>query len=219
MPPDVDPGSAAAQWAALSEALLAGLVHMLNNRVTALSVCAELATMGDEQMLSSGVLTTEVRRMQAASALIGLLPSRPHPPRGAGAASRARQRAGDARASSAHAPRGVPRRRAGRDAARARAALGAAAPDARAGGRGQGRGGRLAPRRRASGSGAPSAKSGFASSRRRTEGPTVRRWRDVWWDARRATVTSWCSPCHRWGRCDSASASPQPLIRRRPASA
>ncbi len=80
MPPDVVPGSAAAQWAALSDALLAGLVHMLNNRVTALSVCAELATMGDEQMLSSGVLTTEVRRMQAASALIGLLPSRPHPP-------------------------------------------------------------------------------------------------------------------------------------------
>ena len=80
MPPEMYSAPGAAQWAALSDALLAGLVHMLNNRVTALSVCAELATMGDEQMLSSGVLTTEVRRMQAASALIGLLPMRPHPP-------------------------------------------------------------------------------------------------------------------------------------------
>jgi hypothetical protein len=80
MPPEMNSTAGAAQWAALSDALLAGLVHMLNNRVTALSVCAELATMGDEQMLSSGVLTTEMRRMQAATALIGLLPSRPQPP-------------------------------------------------------------------------------------------------------------------------------------------
>jgi hypothetical protein len=68
----------AAQWAALNDALLAGLVHMLNNRVTALSVCAELATMGDEQMVTGGVLMTEVRRLQAASAMIGLIPSRSH---------------------------------------------------------------------------------------------------------------------------------------------
>jgi len=80
MPPESYPGNGAAQWATLSDALLAGLVHMLNNRVTALSVCAELAAMGDGEMVSGGVLMTEVRRMQAASALIGLMPSRPHPP-------------------------------------------------------------------------------------------------------------------------------------------
>jgi len=73
------PPAAAAQWAELSDALLAGLVHMLNNRVTALSVCAELAAMGDEEMIG-GVLGTEMQRLQRASALIGLLPSRPHQP-------------------------------------------------------------------------------------------------------------------------------------------
>jgi hypothetical protein len=73
------PAAAAAQWAELSDALLAGLVHMLNNRVTALSVCAELAAMGDEEMIGT-VLGTEMRRLQRASALIGLLPSRPHQP-------------------------------------------------------------------------------------------------------------------------------------------
>lgn len=80
MPPDVVPAEAAAQWAELSDALLAGLVHMLNNRVTALSVCTELATMGDEEMIADGVLSNEMRRLQHASALIGLLPSRPHQP-------------------------------------------------------------------------------------------------------------------------------------------
>lgn len=80
MSADVMSGAAAAQWAELSDALLAGLVHMLNNRVTALSVCAELAVMGDEEMITGGVLTTEVQRLQRASAMIGLLPSRPHQP-------------------------------------------------------------------------------------------------------------------------------------------
>ena len=80
MPPDTLTAEAAAQWAELSDALLAGLVHMLNNRVTALSVCAELATMGDEEMIAGGVLTSEMQRLQRASSLIGLLPSRPHPP-------------------------------------------------------------------------------------------------------------------------------------------
>jgi hypothetical protein len=70
----------AAEWLALSDDLLAGLVHALNNRVTALSVCAELATMGDEEMLGDRVLVTEVARLQRASALIGLLPARGHAP-------------------------------------------------------------------------------------------------------------------------------------------
>jgi hypothetical protein len=80
MPPDTIPAAAAAQWADLSDALLAGLVHMLNNRVTALSVCAELAALGDDEMIVGGVLTSEMQRLQQASALLGLLPSRPHPP-------------------------------------------------------------------------------------------------------------------------------------------
>ena len=80
MSPDVIPAAAAAQWAELSDALLAGLVHMLNNRVTALSVCAELAEMGDNEMVGGGVLMSEMQRLQRASALIGLLPSRPRPP-------------------------------------------------------------------------------------------------------------------------------------------
>jgi hypothetical protein len=79
-PPDAIPAAAAAQWAGLSDAVLAGLVHMLNNRVTALSVCAELATLGDQEMITDGVLTNEVIRLQRASALIGLLPMRPHQP-------------------------------------------------------------------------------------------------------------------------------------------
>lgn len=80
MSADTIPAAAAAQWAELSDALLAGLVHMLNNRVTALSVCAELAAMGDAEMINGGVLTNEMQRLQHASALLGLLPSRPHQP-------------------------------------------------------------------------------------------------------------------------------------------
>jgi hypothetical protein len=68
----------AGEWLALSDELLAGLVHALNNRVTALSVCAELAGLGDEEMLAGGVLLTEVARLQRASALIGSLPARGH---------------------------------------------------------------------------------------------------------------------------------------------
>jgi hypothetical protein len=68
----------AAEWLALSDDLLAGLVHALNNRVTALSVCAELAGLGDEQMLHDGLLVAEVARLQRASALVALLPARGH---------------------------------------------------------------------------------------------------------------------------------------------
>jgi hypothetical protein len=68
----------AAQWVLLSDELLAGLVHSLNNRVTALSVCTELAGLGDTGMLGEG-LPTEVARLQRVSALFGLLPARGHP--------------------------------------------------------------------------------------------------------------------------------------------
>jgi hypothetical protein len=69
----------ATEWLALSDDLLAGLVHALNNRVTALSVCVELATLGDDQMLRDGMMTVEARRLQRASALLGLLPARGQP--------------------------------------------------------------------------------------------------------------------------------------------
>jgi C4-dicarboxylate-specific signal transduction histidine kinase len=78
MPSEPGQAAAAEQWASLSDELLSGLVHALNNRVTALSVCAELASLGDEQMVKDGVLMSELSRLQRASALIGLLPARPH---------------------------------------------------------------------------------------------------------------------------------------------
>jgi hypothetical protein len=70
--------SGAAEWLALSDDLLAGLVHSLNNRVTAISVCSELAALGDEQILGGGVLAGEVARLQKTSALLALLPARGH---------------------------------------------------------------------------------------------------------------------------------------------
>jgi hypothetical protein len=69
----------ASEWLGLSDDLLAGLVHALNNRVTALSVCAELAGFGDAQVLSDGVLLAEVARLQRTSALLAQLPARGHP--------------------------------------------------------------------------------------------------------------------------------------------
>ena len=70
----VTPG--ASEWLALSDELLAGLVHALNNRVTALSVCAELAELGDLEMVKEGVLQSEVARLHRVGALIGCLPAR-----------------------------------------------------------------------------------------------------------------------------------------------
>jgi hypothetical protein len=74
------PAAGSAEWLSLSDDLLAGLVHALNNRVTALSVCAELITLGDSQMASGGMLSTEIGRLQRLSALIALLPARSQGP-------------------------------------------------------------------------------------------------------------------------------------------
>jgi hypothetical protein len=76
MPPSTQ---GAADWLALADDLLAGLVHALNNRVTALSVCVELASLGDDQMLKDGLLSVEVGRLQRAGALLGLMPARGQP--------------------------------------------------------------------------------------------------------------------------------------------
>ena len=67
------------EWLALADDLLAGLVHALNNRITAMSVCVELAGLGDDQMLKDGMLAQEVGRLQRAGALLGLLPARGQP--------------------------------------------------------------------------------------------------------------------------------------------
>jgi hypothetical protein len=78
--PQPDDSTAGAdEWLALSDALLAGLVHALNNRVLALSVCAELASQGDSQLASGGMISVETERLQRTSTLIGLLPARERP--------------------------------------------------------------------------------------------------------------------------------------------
>jgi hypothetical protein len=69
----------ATEWLALTDELLAGLVHALNNRITAMSVCVELAGLGDDQMLKDGMLAQEVGRLQRTGALLGLLPARGQP--------------------------------------------------------------------------------------------------------------------------------------------
>lgn len=69
------PGGAA-EWLALADELHAGLAHALNNRITSLGVCAELATMGDEEMLKEGVLIAEVTRMQGVARQLGLMSAR-----------------------------------------------------------------------------------------------------------------------------------------------
>ncbi len=66
----------ASEWLALSDDLLAGLVHAVNNRITALSVCAELAALGDDVMVRNGALLSEVARLHRAGALVGMLSAR-----------------------------------------------------------------------------------------------------------------------------------------------
>jgi len=62
-----------AEWAELSESLLRGLVHSLNNRITALSAFAELAEMGDRDFTVHAVLSGEVARLHQVNQLLRLL--------------------------------------------------------------------------------------------------------------------------------------------------
>jgi hypothetical protein len=78
--PPKEPETGSAEWLSLSDDLLAGLVHALNNRVTALSVFAELINLGDNQLASAGLLATEVERLQRATALLAMLPARHQAP-------------------------------------------------------------------------------------------------------------------------------------------
>jgi hypothetical protein len=63
-------------WRTISEELLQGLVHALNNRVAALSAFVELAKFGDEEGDPLTVLPVEIAQLQQVNGLFGLLPER-----------------------------------------------------------------------------------------------------------------------------------------------
>ena len=63
-------------WPALSDELLQGLVHALNNRVAALSAFVELARLGDDEADPVTVLPAEIAQLHRVNGLFGLLPAR-----------------------------------------------------------------------------------------------------------------------------------------------
>jgi hypothetical protein len=64
------------EWSSLSDELLQGLVHALNNRVAALSAFVELARLGDEEADPLTVLPAELVQLHRVNGLFGLLPER-----------------------------------------------------------------------------------------------------------------------------------------------
>jgi hypothetical protein len=67
-------------WRTISEELLQGLVHALNNRVAALSAFVELAKLGDEEGDPLTVLPAEIAQLHRVNGLFGLLPERASEP-------------------------------------------------------------------------------------------------------------------------------------------
>ena len=63
-------------WCTITQELIQGLVHALNNRVAALSAFVELARLGDEEGDPLAVLPTEIAQLHRVNALFGLLPER-----------------------------------------------------------------------------------------------------------------------------------------------
>jgi hypothetical protein len=63
-------------WRTISEDLLKGLVHALNNRVAALSAVVELAKLGDDEEDPLVALPLEIAQLHQVNALFGLLPQR-----------------------------------------------------------------------------------------------------------------------------------------------
>jgi hypothetical protein len=63
-------------WPKLSDELLQGLVHALNNRVAALSAFVELARLGDEEAEPMTVLPAEITLLHRVNGLFGMLPER-----------------------------------------------------------------------------------------------------------------------------------------------
>jgi hypothetical protein len=74
--PRPDDAPAGDDWRTISEELLKGLVHALNNRVAALSAFVELAKLGDEEEDPLAVLPLEIGHLHQVNALFGLLPQR-----------------------------------------------------------------------------------------------------------------------------------------------
>lgn len=64
------------EWTTLSDELLQGLVHALNNRVASLSAFVELARLGDEEADPLTVLPDELIQLHRVTGLFGLLPER-----------------------------------------------------------------------------------------------------------------------------------------------
>ena len=63
-------------WATLSDELLQGLVHALNNRVAALSAFIELSRYEDEETDPLVVLPAEIEQLHRVNGLFSLLPAR-----------------------------------------------------------------------------------------------------------------------------------------------
>src|SRR5689334_12614851 len=64
------------EWSMLSDELLQGLVHALNNRVAALSAFVELARFGDEEADPLVVLPAELTQLHRVNSLFAMLPMR-----------------------------------------------------------------------------------------------------------------------------------------------
>ena len=76
-PPPPDDVLVGDDWRTISEDLLKGLVHALNNRVAALSAFVELTKLGGgEEEDSLTVLPQEIAQLHQVNALFGLLPQR-----------------------------------------------------------------------------------------------------------------------------------------------
>jgi hypothetical protein len=63
-------------WSTISNDLLQGLIHALNNRVAALSAFMELARLGDSSVNPLAELPTEITQLRGVSSLFALLPER-----------------------------------------------------------------------------------------------------------------------------------------------
>ena len=75
-PPSPSESTPVDDWPALSNDLLQGVIHALNNRVAALAAFLELARLGDETVDPLAELPTEITQLQRVSGLFALLPER-----------------------------------------------------------------------------------------------------------------------------------------------
>ena len=74
--PQPDSTQVTEDWSTISDELLHGLVHALNNRVAALSAFVELAKLGDEEGDPLTALPAEIAQLHRVNTLFGLLPER-----------------------------------------------------------------------------------------------------------------------------------------------